>query len=88
MTANKRPMQANGGGETRHEDGISDPHGREGSGESGGGAYPNPHDSTRSRNKFGSFLGRGGQTEPDYFGPERKVRGDKPVEKARSEPDE
>lgn len=41
--------------------------GREGGGESGGGAYPNPH-SGRKAGKDG-FMGTGGQTEMPYHGP-------------------
>ena len=43
--------------------------GRGGAGESGGGAYPNPH-----RGKAGGkdgFLGSGGQTDKAYHGPDR-----------------
>lgn len=40
--------------------------GREGGGDSGGGAYPNPH-SGKEGGKDG-FLGHGGQTEMPYHG--------------------
>ena len=43
--------------------------GREGGGDSGGGAYPNPHSGKEGEGggKDG-FLGRGGQTEMPYHG--------------------
>lgn len=37
-----------------------------GAGQSGGGAYPNPHDGKKS--KSDGFLGHGGQTEMEYHG--------------------
>lgn len=40
--------------------------GRSGGGDSGGGAYPNPH-SGRKPDK-GGFMGHGGQTEMEYHG--------------------
>lgn len=42
------------------------PDGRRGGGESGGGAYPNPH-SGKKAEKDG-FMGSGGQTETPYHG--------------------
>lgn len=41
--------------------------GREGAGDSGGGAYPNPHTAKESGDKDG-FFGRGGQTGMAYHG--------------------
>jgi hypothetical protein len=41
--------------------------GRQGGGDSGGGAYPNPHDG-KEGGKDG-FTGSGGQTEMPYHGP-------------------
>ena len=41
--------------------------GRQGGGDSGGGAYPNPHTGKESDGKDG-FLGSGGQTENPYHG--------------------
>jgi hypothetical protein len=41
--------------------------GRGGGGDSGGGAYPNPHTGKKGGDKDG-FLGRGGQTEMPYHG--------------------
>jgi hypothetical protein len=57
MTESKTPVQASGSG--RHRE-AEDSTGREGAGDSGGGAYPNPH--TGKKPKSG-FLGHGGQTE-------------------------
>lgn len=47
-------------------DDTSNMGGREGGGDSGGGAYPNPH--TGKEPKQGGFLGHGGQTEMPYHG--------------------
>ena len=41
--------------------------GREGGGDSGGGAYPNPHTGKQASGKEG-FFGHGGQTEMEYHG--------------------
>lgn len=51
------------------------PAGRGGGGESGGGAYPNPHTGKKPRKD--GFMGRGGQTGMDYHG------GDNPNAPAR-----
>lgn len=48
-----------------HEDGKHN--GREGGGDSGGGAYPNPHSGKEGSAKDG-FTGTGGQTEMPYHG--------------------
>ena len=40
--------------------------GRSGGGDSGGGAYPNPHTGKKPGN--GGFMGHGGQTEMPYYG--------------------
>ena len=56
-------------------------------GESGGGAYPNPH--AGKTPKSGGFMGHGGQTEMDYHGPDQlggeAADGDNPNAAARSE---
>jgi hypothetical protein len=46
--------------------------GRHGGGDSGGGAYPNPHSGKDGKDggKEG-FLGSGGQTEMPYHGPDQ-----------------
>ena len=59
MTDSKTPMQADGGG--RKHSTEEDATGREGAGDSGGGAYPNPH--TNKQPKGGGILSHGGQTE-------------------------
>ncbi|MEA3010573.1 MAG: hypothetical protein QOJ91_2265 [Sphingomonadales bacterium] len=41
--------------------------GRQGGGDSGGGAYPNPHSGKEGGGKEG-FTGSGGQTEMPYHG--------------------
>jgi hypothetical protein len=41
-------------------------HGRSGGGDSGGGAYPNPH--TGKEGKGEGWNGHGGQTDIDYYG--------------------
>lgn len=40
--------------------------GRTGGGDSGGGAYPNPHSGKKADNE--GFMGHGGQTEQPYHG--------------------
>jgi len=40
--------------------------GRKGGGDSGGGAYPNPHSGKKPDND--GFMGHGGQTEMEYHG--------------------
>ena len=61
MSDGKMPMQANGKG-TFSTLGAEPAPGKSGAGESGGGAYPNPH--TGKAPKDG-FLGHGGQTDID-----------------------
>ena len=47
-------------------DDVEAMNGREGGGDSGGGAYPNPHTGKEGTN--GGFMGHGGQTEMAYHG--------------------
>jgi hypothetical protein len=47
--------------------------GKGGAGESGGGAYPNPHTGKQERDQKRGFI-EGGQSENRYFGP-RHARG-------------
>jgi hypothetical protein len=72
MTAKKQPMQADGRGTKKGApDGVSQTQtsGRNAAGESGGGAYPNPHRGKTPKDSPSDFLGTGGQTEMGYFGP-------------------
>jgi len=55
----KHPMQA---AESVRTPATTPGSGRKGGGESGGGAYPNPHTGKAPKN---GFLGHGGQTEID-----------------------
>lgn len=67
-TNGKVPMPASGQDSPRlRSDGISDAgtHGKSGGGESGGGAYPNPHTGKEER-EGGDF--EGGQSEKGYYG--------------------
>ena len=70
MSPEKQPMQADGDG-TDKDGGPKIASRRGGSGESGGGAYPNPHSggSKKTKSNFGSFLGHGGQSDIGYTGP-------------------
>jgi hypothetical protein len=66
----KFPVQADGGGVHKGEsDGVQEPHDRDPVGESGGGFYPNPHRGKTPKGGPDTFMGSGGQTESDYFGP-------------------
>lgn len=58
--ADKQPMQADGGGRSGGDDGVS---GKPVDGESAGGAYPNPH-------KGGGKPFDGGQSGKEYEGPD------------------
>lgn len=74
--SDKQPVQASGTGVAddtgkdvaQGRDGVDQrqPSGRDAAGESGGGAYPNPH--TGKDEKQSGFLGHGGQTDIDYRG--------------------
>ncbi|HEX8364261.1 MAG TPA: hypothetical protein VF603_03140 [Allosphingosinicella sp.] len=58
--------------------------GRSGGGQSGGGAYPNPH--SGKDGDRGGFFDHGGQTEMPYHGPGRlgdDAAGEKPERPAR-----
>ena len=65
----KVPMPASGQTSPKlRSDGVSDAgtQGRSGGGESGGGAYPNPHAGKEDRGESGGF--DGGQSEQGYYG--------------------
>ena len=70
--SDKVPMPVSGNPESKGApDGVSDVaggdvHGRTEGGESGGGAYPNPHAGKTPEN--GGFMGHGGQTDIAYHG--------------------
>ncbi len=57
MTQDRKPSD---------EKDVALPSGASGGGESGGGAYPNPH--TGKKPEGGGFMGHGGQTEMSYHG--------------------
>jgi hypothetical protein len=63
MTSDKKSQPSNLSG--GNPDGA-EYNGRSGGGDSGGGAYPNPHSGKKP--KAGGFLGHGGQTEMAYHG--------------------
>jgi hypothetical protein len=67
--SDKQPVQASGGDQPQRNDGVSEPApgGRSGGGESGGGAYPNPH-SGKDEHPGDGFMGHGGQTDIGYHG--------------------
>ena len=59
----KKPAAANDRGDPEAADKMN---GRSGGGDSGGGAYPDPH--TGKEGDAGGFMGHGGQTEMPYHG--------------------
>ena len=66
--SDKQPMQASGGdGHEGAPDGVEDPNGNRGGGQSDGGAYPNPNGPDNKKNS--GFFGHGGQSHIDYSGP-------------------
>jgi hypothetical protein len=65
----KVPMPASGQNSPKlRSDGVSDvgTHGRSAGGESGGGAYDNPHEGKEDRGESGNF--GGGQSVQGYYG--------------------
>lgn len=90
MTAQKQKMQADGSGTApAHPDDNGEVASRRGgaeqTGESGGGAYPNPHTGKEPSGKGrDSFMGHGGQTEQAYHGPGQL--GDRPVDDTDNSP--
>lgn len=66
MAKGKQRVQADGGGVRKGApDGVSETSKRGSSGESQGGAYPNPH---RGKKPKDGFMSHGGQTENNYHG--------------------
>jgi hypothetical protein len=71
----KEPMEAGGtGGDGRAAANDEDPAsaGRpdmeDNQGQSGGGAYPNPHNDPANADAEGGFMGHGGQSDNRYYG--------------------
>jgi hypothetical protein len=65
------------------------PSGAKGGGQSGGGAYPNPH--TGKEGEEGGYMGHGGQTDMAYYGKGRlggKKVGENSNAPARTEDDD
>lgn len=65
-TKTKRAEDARKSGGAAGPEGEEIFNGRSGGGDSGGGAYPNPH--TGKKPQGGGFMGHGGQTEMAYHG--------------------
>ena len=68
----KQPMQAmpDRDAEARGADGVGDAPAKRGGGESGGGAYPNPHTGKGKQDDVGGgLMGHGGQSHVAYSGP-------------------
>jgi hypothetical protein len=90
---NEKSWGASGDVDRRDPDAAAKMNGREGAGDSGGGAYPNPH--TGKEGGDGDregFLGHGGQTKMEYYGTGRlggkEVGGNEnsPAEETEPEP--
>jgi hypothetical protein len=66
-------------------------HGRSGGGDSGGGAYSNPHTGDEGKENADGFLGHGGQSKMEYYGHGRlggkKVGGNANAPAEDGEPD-
>jgi hypothetical protein len=69
--SDKQPMQADGDGKKNPKTEPEIASRKGGKGESGGGAYPNPHtDKAGGKSSFGGFFGHGGQSHIAYEGPD------------------
>lgn len=75
MADDKEPMQADGkdgiGREVandRDPPSAGRPDMEDNEGQSGGGAYPNPHNDPANAHPEGGFMGHGGQSDIDYYG--------------------
>lgn len=72
MAKDKEPMQVPGNGldETEADDPPSAgrPEMEENRGQSGGGAYPNPHNKPANEDPEDGFMGHGGQSDMRYYG--------------------
>ncbi len=68
--------------------------GRKGGGQSGGGAYPNPHSGKEGKGGREGYMGHGGQTEMPYHGTNKLGDQDlgpnpnSPAEKTKSDRDD
>ncbi|MCU6455696.1 hypothetical protein LPN01_16575 [Sphingomonas sp. A2-49] len=73
----KQPMQAMSTDHDGARDGVGDAPAKQGGGESGGGAYPNPHTGKGKQDDVGGgFTGHGGQSHVAYSGPGDGETGD------------
>ena len=75
MADDKEPMEAGGtGGAGRAAANDDDPASagrpdmQDNEGQSGGGAYPNPHNDPANADPEGGFMGHGGQSDMRYYG--------------------
>ena len=67
--ADQKPTPVPGDHEAAAQEGARGASGRVAGGESGGGAYPNPHGTGEGKSQ--GFMGHGGQSDIDYHGPEQ-----------------
>lgn len=65
--ADQKPTPVPGDAEAAEQEGARGASGRTGGGESGGGAYPNPHAVDEGHSQ--GFMGHGGQSDIAYHGP-------------------
>jgi hypothetical protein len=75
MADEKEPMQASGAGgvgreiaEEENPPSADRPDMADNAGQSGGGAYPNPHNDPDDADPEGGFMGHGGQSDMRYYG--------------------
>lgn len=75
MADEKEPMQADGAGGVGREVANDDdppsagrPDMEHDEGQSGGGAYPNPHNDPANADPENRFMGHGGESDIDYYG--------------------
>jgi hypothetical protein len=70
MADDKEPMQAAGPVPANDDDPASAgrPDMQDNEGQSGGGAYPSPHNDPANADPEGGFTGHGGQSDMRYYG--------------------
>ncbi len=75
MADDKEPMQASGSGGVGREIAEEEtppsagrPDMDDNRGQSGGGAYPSPHNDPKNAHPEDTFMGHGGQSDIDYYG--------------------